>query len=467
MFRKKKRPQEKILILGLGGIGFYLAKRLLHEGYFITAIEPNPTLVSYADENLDARIINGNALSIDNWKEADPQGMDYLIAVTDNDAVNMLSAMIGDRFGIERKIARVRSSDFGQETSILTGDDLKIDLFIHPEELAAQEIARLIKQRSGNEIIDVALGHMQVLATKITPDSPFANKNLIEISKRYNAFPFRVVAVARGITTIIPGGNEVIYPQDHILIMANSDDLPELLDLVGVEQQRRQRVMLLGGGLLGSRIAELLGKSVRVKLVEQDTGRAEELSARLLDTEVLHGDGSDKDILTAAGLHDIDTFIAATGDNETNIMSSLLAKHLHSTKKGKNGESPLKTICLVNNEDYLVLASTSGLDIALNKKIMASNEILTYIRRSELLAVSHIHGFDVEVVDILAAPGSAITKKPLSNLYDILAGKVIIGSVFRDGKWETAVGSTHIAEGDRAIVICNSQYLKDVQTLFS
>ncbi len=213
MFGKKnKLAHENILILGLGGIGSYLAKRLLHEGYAITIIEPDCDLIRYADGTLDARLIHGNAMTIDHWKEAHAQSMDYLIAVTDNDAINMLSSMIADRFNIPNKIARVRSLDFGHDDSILQGEDLKIDLFIHPEELAAQEIVRMIKRTAGDEIIDIALGQMQVMATRITQTSPFAYKNLIDISQTYNEFPFRVVAVAQGIDTIIPSGEHEIMP---------------------------------------------------------------------------------------------------------------------------------------------------------------------------------------------------------------------------------------------------------------
>ena len=380
MFGKKTTPQENILILGLGGIGFYLAKRLLHEGYAITVIEPDSDLVRYADGHLDARLICGSAMSIERWKEANAGAMDYMIAVTDNDAVNMLSSMIADRFDIANKIARVRSSEFGKEDSILKGEDLKIDLFIHPEELAAQEIVRLVKRTAGHEIIDVALGQMQVIATRIEKGSPLANKNLIEISKYYNEFPFRVVAIARGISTIIPGGIHEILPQDQILIMAGSEDLPRLMDLIGVRQQSRQRVMILGGGLVGSRVAELLGKTVRVKLIEKNEKRADELSSLLEDAEILHGDGSDKDVLDEAGLLDMDTFIAATGENETNIMSCMLAKQLMHTQNNMLGAKQGRTISLVTKEDYVVLASTSGSDIALNKKILAGNEILTFIR---------------------------------------------------------------------------------------
>jgi trk system potassium uptake protein TrkA len=468
MFSKNaKAQQENILILGLGGMGFYLAKRLQHEGYSVTAIEPDSKLVNYADSNLDARFIAGSALSIERWREANAEEMDYLIAVTNKDALNMMGARIADRFGIPQKICRVRSKEFGNEDSFLSAEDLTIDLFIHPEELVAKEIVRLIKRTAGNEIIDVAMGQVQVMATRISTKSPLANKNLIEIAQTHNEFPFRVVAIARGISTIIPGGKTVILPHDQVLIMAGSENLQRLMELTGVKLQRRYRVMILGGGMVGSRVAELLGKTMRVKLIERDEERAEELSAKLEDTEVLLGDGSDKEVLLAAGLLDMDTFIAATGENETNIMSCLLAKYLMSEQEDKEQEKTYrKTISLVTKEDYQVLATTSGSDIALNKKILAGNEILTFIRRSELLSVSHLHGFDAEVVDLLAPPGAPITRKPLAQLHALIAGKIIIGSVLRDDKWVAAVGDTQIQEGDRVIVICGSQYFKDLRELF-
>jgi trk system potassium uptake protein TrkA len=468
MFNSKiKAKQENILILGLGGMGFYLAKRLQHEGYSVTAIEPDKKLVSYADANLDARFITGSALTIENWREANAEEMDYLIAVTNKDALNMMGARIADRFGIPQKICRVRHHEFGKEDSILTAEDLKINLFIHPEELVAQELVRLIKRTAGNEIIDVAMGQVQVMATRITPESPLANKNLLEIAQTHSEFPFRVVAVARGISTIIPGGKTIIQPHDQVLIMAGTEDLQKLLNLTGVKLQRRYRVMILGGGMVGTRVAELLGKTMQVKLIERDEELAEQLSAELEHTEVLLGDGSDKEVLLAGGLLDMDTFIAATGENETNIMSCLMAKHLMSEQEEKEQiKTYRKTISLVTKEDYQVLATTSGSDIALNKKILAGNEILTFIRRSELLSVSHLHGFDAEVVDLLAPPDAPITQKPLSQFQNALAGKIIIGSVFRDDEWVPAVGSTQIQEGERLIVICGSQYFKDLRELF-
>ena len=468
MFEKRKKiAAEKILILGLGGVGYYLAKRLLYEEYAITIIEPDSERIRYADGNIDARLIQGDAMDISCWQEADAAHIDILIAVTNNDAVNMMAAMIADKFGIRRKIARVRSLEFGNENSILTADDLKIDLLIHPEELTAQEIVRLIKLRAANEIIDIAKGHIQLMANRIHENSPFAHKKLKEIAMENSELAFRVVAIARGITTIIPSGEDTILPSDQIFIMAGSETLPHLMKLAGVEQSHRQRIMILGGGLIGHRIAELLEKSVEIKLIEQNEQRASVLAQALKSTEILHGDGSDVDTLNAAGLSEMDTFITATGENETNILSCLLAKNLmNNDPKGANKKKQGKTIALVNKEDYLVLASTIGADLALNKKVMAGNEILKFIRRSELISVAHMHGFDAEVVEIVAAPGSPITKKPLAKVNTLTMGTILIGSVYRQGEWRVAVGSTHIQANERAIVICRSSHLKDVRKLF-
>ncbi len=466
MFGKKKKRSDQILILGLGGVGYYLAKRLLHEGYQITVIEADSRLIRQADGDLDARLIEGNAMSIECWKNADAQEMDYLIAVTDNDAVNMLAALIADRFGIQRKIARVRSREFGSKDSILNADDLKIDLIIHPEELAAQEIARLVKLRAGNDIIEVADGQVQVMATRIHDTSPLANRNLIEIAKTHRNFPFRILAIARGISTIIPGGEHTLLPQDQVFFMVRNEDLPQLMELIGVKQQRRHRAMVLGGGLVGSRVADLLGKTVGVRLIEKNEDCAQELSQCLETAEVLHGDGSDANVLISAGLLDMDTFITATGENETNIMSCLLAKHLRHSRKGDADDGNTKSICLVSKEDYLVLAATMGSDIALNKKILAGNEILKFIRRGELLSVAHLHGFEAEVVEIIAAAGSPITRKPLSKMDPFYYGKIMIGGIYRNEAWQIAVGDTHIKSGERVIVACTSPHLKDVQQLF-
>jgi trk system potassium uptake protein TrkA len=466
MFGGVKTRRESVLLLGLGGVGFYLAKRLQHEEYAVTAIEPDATRLRYADEALDIRLIRGEAMDIERWREAGAGQMACVIAVTNNDAVNMMAMQIGHKFGIPCRIARVRSRQYGMADTLLTSDDLHTDLLVHPEELVAQEIVRLIRLRDGNEVIEIAGGQIQMLAARIGADSVLAGKTLQEISAAFDSFAFRVVAVARGISTIIPRGTSELQPHDQVVAMVGEKSLPEMMRIFGVSQSRRQRIMIVGGGLIGSRVAELLQGAVEVKLIEADERRAESLTHLLSRTEILQGDGSNAAVLSLAGVEEVDTFIAATGENETNIMSSLLAKNL--MVKDKNGVgSGEKTIALVNKEDYLELASTIGIDLALNKKIMAASEIMKFIRRSQLISVAHLHGFDAEVVELVAGPKALITKKPLARLDASLHEHLLVGAVHRDGVWRIAVGDTQVRPGERAIVICHALQLQEVRRLFS
>ena len=465
MFRRKRL--KNVLVLGLGGIGSYLGNRLVHEGYAVTVIENDREPLQKADGKLDARLIKGDAMSVECWQEADAQKMDLLIAVTDNDAVNMLAAMIGDRFGIRRKIARVRSLEFGDQGKGFSKLDLRTDLLIHPEEVAAQEIHRLVKRTAGNDLIDIADGQCQVIAIPVPTESPIAGRTLKEIAQLYSGLPFRMVACARGIRTLPLHKDLEILPQDHVFIMARREDIPQLMAMAGVEKKTLQRVMILGGGLVGRRVAELLGKSVDVKLIERDAATCEELSERLKHAEILHADGSDADVLALAGILEMDLFIATTGSDETNIVSCLLAKHLMNRRNVDPKGSRGKTIAMVNKEDYVVLASTIGLDVALNMKMLAGSEILRFIRRGELLSVARLHGVDAEVVEIVAAPGSKITRHPLSKLRSSLDGKIIIGGVRHDGEWRIGLGDTQIRPDDRVLAVCHPRSLKDLSRLFS
>jgi trk system potassium uptake protein len=456
--------RERILILGLGGVGFYLARRLSSDGYGVSVIEADPELIRRADGEIDARLIRGDAMSFACWREALAEPVDTLIAVTDNDAVNIMACRIASQAGIGTKIARVRTMELDSDGALLTPADLDIDLVIRPEEQTAQEISRLLKMRAGNVIIDMADGSMQVLATRIGESSALAGLTLKDISLQVSDFDFRIVAVARGIETIIPGGDLLVLPGDHVFIVARDRDLSRVMTLAGVSEDRRHRVMIIGGGLIGQRVAELLEDSFPVLLLERDEARAEQLTHELTRAEVLHGDGSDTATLLQAGLQDMDTIVTATGDNETNIMTAVLAKHLIRSKPGRKRSDGGKTIALVKREEYLVLASSMGADVVLNKKVVAGDEIFKTIRRGELLSVAHLHGCDAEVVELVAADDAPITGRPLYEVGD-MKDRILIGAIRHRGNWQIAVGSSVVQPLDKVVAICRSQDLPLLEKL--
>ena len=459
------KNSENILILGLGGVGDYLAKRLSHEGHAITIVEQFPEAINRADGELDARLIRGDAMSFSCWLDADAGKMDYLIAVTDDDAVNIIGSLIADRLGIRSKIARVRSLALWEKDAPLTADEVKIDFVIRPEELAAREIARLLKLRAGNMVFEIAGGQMQVVGTRIDEDSLLAGMRLQELSQKYSHFYFRVVSIARGINTIIPGGNEKLLPGDNAFILARSEDLSKILELAREpSDESHHRVMIVGGGLVGSRVAEILQKTFPVRIIERDPQRAEELSHRLEHTEILNGNGSEVKTLLEAGLLEMDTIVAATSDNETNIMSCVMAKNVFKDRASNADGKRFRSIALVGREEYLVMASTMGADVVLSKKVLAANEILKYIRRGKLLSVAHLHGLEAEVVELVVGRNAPITRKPLLQI-EGTRGKIIIGGFSHGAGWQTAVGSTHLQPGDKVIAICTSDHLRDLQRL--
>ena len=458
---------KNILIIGLGGVGLHLTQRLVHDGYGVTVIESNPQLISSVNDKIDAKIIEGNAMELACWMRAKAETMDLLIAVTNEDSVNMIASIIADRFGIPRKVARVRSPEYGYENSFLNKNDFKIDLVIHPEELVAQEMARLVMRASANDVVDIGEGEMKVVAMRVSQDSPMVNKTLKEIAFMHNDFQFKIVAVARGIATIIPGEDDTILTNDQVFIMLNGKNLPRLMNFMNVREQSIHKVMIVGGGMVGARVAELLGKTVKITLIENDKEHAEELASTLKNTDVLLGDGTDVNVMVLGGLMEMDSFIATTGNNETNIISCLLAKHIMNRTNVDANATVGKTIALVKKEDYLVLASTIGLDVALNKKISAADEIMKFIRMGELFSLAHLHGVDAEVIEFAAAPRSLITKKPLKKMRAMLQEKqILIAGVVRDGLCKLTDENTVIEPNDLAVVVSATKSLKDARELF-
>ena len=450
---------ERILLIGLGGVGHMVAHRLSRDGHSLTVIERDPARIAASEGDIDARFLVGDVLDFSVWREAECHGVDTLIAVTDDDAANILAVRIAERHGIRQKIARIRNIAVWEPGAPLSAKDLHIDLVIRPEELAAREVARLLNLQGSSVAVDIGDGHHQVLTLLVDRSSPLNNQVVRELSQVYKGFDFQIVCVARDIETILPGGDFRILEGDHVYIMASAADVPHLLRQAGVTQTGKHHVLIVGGGLIGARVAELLQDEMPVRLLERDEHRAEELSFRLENTACMHGDGSRMETLMQAGLGRVDTFVAATGDNETNILTCLLARH------ARQASQAVSTIALVKREEYTVLASAIGTDVAVNKKTLAANLILRHIRRGHVLSVAHLHGCDAEVVEVVADPGSPITKKPLRTFPD-LRDHVRIGCVLQDGDWTLAGGDTRIAAGQRAVCVCHALDLPRVQNLF-
>ena len=448
----------KIVIIGTGEIGYDLASVLSKEKHDVTILDRDKECLQRATETLDVLTVEGNATSANDLVKARVGEAQMLIAVTNVDEVNMISAMMGKRLGCTTVIARVRSDEFSQVNAPLSPNDLGIDVMIHPELIAAKEIAHLLKRSAASDVINLAENRMQLVGIRLDKHSPLLGITLIEYAQMYSQAIFRVVAIGRRGHTLIPSGSVKMQAYDQIFILARTEDIPGLIASTGKKETELSRIMIAGGSAIGRMIARLLCSDERkkwsVKLIEPNFEQANELAVELKNVMVLHGNPTDPDLLATEGIGEMDAFVAVTDDEESNIISCLMAKHLEVKK----------TVTLVSKPDFIPLSQTIGLDAVINKKVAASNEIHRYVRKGKVISVTELRGIKAEVIELQAGNHSKITKKSLNKLR--LPDGCVIGGVLHDGKVEIATGITQIDTGDRVMVFCLPEAVDKISQLF-
>lgn len=447
----------KIIIIGAGEIGYDLASVLSKEKHDVIVVDRDKSCLDKVSENLDVLSFEGNATSAEDLVEAGVQDADILIAVTSIDEVNMIASLMSKRLGADMVIARVRSDELSRPNAPLKFTDLGIDVLIHPEQSAAQEIVRLVKRTSASDLINLAEGKMQLIGLKIGKQSPLVGKKLSEYAQQYSEIIFRVTAIARKGLTIIPSGTVRIQGMDQLFILAKTEDIPTIIETTGKQDVEIDSLMIAGGTPIGAMIARILcseEKKWNIKLIEPDYDTAVELAQELKDVLVLNGNPTDPDLLATEGITDTDAFISVTDDEESNIISCLMAKHLEVKK----------TIALVSKSDYIPLSQTIGLDAAVNKKSAASNEIHRHVRGGRVISVTALQGIKAEVIELQATKKSKIVKKPIHKIN--FPEGCVIGGILRNGSIEIATGQSQISPNDRVIIFCLPEAIDKVTSLF-
>ncbi len=444
-----------VVIIGAGSIGFQLAKRLSRDNYNISLIESDPGRASYAKEHVDARVIEGFGSSQKTLLEADIENADILAALSNNDEVNLLSCAMAKAFGVPTTIARVRNPEYRSGEFALYGSDFWADYVIQPERQAANVIVRLIRQANATDVIEFEDGKFQLIGLRLGQNAKVLNTPLIELAGKLSSLNLRIVAIKRGQFTVIPRGQDILIKGDQIFIISSKDDIPEALEFFGKSDKKLENIMIIGGGQIGRFIAKDLEKDINVKILESNTDKSESLADELKHALVIKGDGSDIDLLAFEGLPDMDDFVAVTGDDETNIITSLVAKHLKVPR----------TITLLAKNEYIPLTPSIGLDAVVSKEKITVNAILKFIRRQKVAFYAEITGVDAEVTEYIAKPNSKIIKKPLRDIN--FPNNAIVGAVINnDNELEIPTGLTRIQADNKVIVFSLPKAKKEVDKLF-
>ena len=446
----------KIFVIGAGEVGFHIAQRLTAENHDVVVIERDEDRRLLVQNQLDVLTIAGNGASAHVLKEAGIEKADLVIAATSIDEVNIIACMLASKFGVPKKIARVRNPEYTSSSAVLDPHKLGIDLMIHPEEEAVNEIVRLLKRTGASEIIEFADGRIQLIGLRIDRNAPVIHRSLAEVSASFPELTFRAVVIYRDNETIIPRGEQRFRQGDQVFVMAKREALPLVEKMAGKSEHKLEKVMILGGGRIGQGVANALElEKLNVKLIEQDRNRSDEIADSLSKTLVLRGDSLDLDLLAREGIVTMDALVAVTDDEGINIISCLLAKHL----KVK------KTIAMIRRPHYMPLMPTIGIDAAVSPRISTASAILRFVRRAKVVSVVALKGCNAEAIELVATSGSKAIGRPLKDVN--LPEEAIIGAIVSKGKVIVPSGDCVIQANDEVIVFTKPEAVTEVERFFT
>ncbi|GGW83364.1 Trk system potassium transporter TrkA [Salegentibacter mishustinae] len=447
----------KIIIAGAGEVGFHLAKLLSFESQDITLIDTNRDNLTYADTHLDIRTIKGDATSIAILKDSQVKHVDMLISVTSSEATNITTCVLAKQLGAKRTIARISNTEFLENKEEIGFTRFGIDELISPEALAAREIALLLNQSAFNDSYEFENGALTMIGLSLSRNALFVGKTVKEAANIFPDLNFVPIAIQRYGTqyTLIPRGDTQFKEGDQVNFITLKSGVENLYKLTGKTKHAIKNIMILGGSKIGKKTAiDLCRNNFNVKLVESNKEKAYDLADELPNALIIHGDGRNVELLEEENVHDMDAFIAVTGNSETNIMSCLVAK----------SKSVKKTISLVENMDYYQLSHSIGIDTLINKKLLAANNIFRYVRKGEVVAMTKINNMNAELLEFIVKPNSQVCNKRIKDLD--FPRSAIIGGIIRDGKGIIALGEFTITRGDRIVVCCLPRSIKKVEKLF-
>jgi trk system potassium uptake protein TrkA len=444
-----------IVVVGAGEVGYHVAERLSNQQHDVVIVDVESQRLDYVVNHLDVAVVEGSGTSTGVLEEAGLKKAGLLLAVTNVDEVNLVSCMSARAVAGLVKVARVSNPHFYRDTRNLKPDAFGVDVLINPERELALETMRLLQSTAATDIAVFAGGAVQLLGYIVPEDAPIVGKTLIELAAEHRDRPMLLVAVEREGTTIVPQGTTDIRAGDHLYVTVRADEVPRSLELLGYEPTNVRRVMITGGSTEAYYLAGLLRQHhVQTTLLVADRQRAQELAETLDKALVLHGDATDVELLELEGVGGTDGFLALTDSDETNILSSLVAKRAGAKH----------VITLVNKRDYVGLARHIGLDAAVSPRQSAANAILRHVRSGSVKRVATFEGSDAEAISFEVSDASPLVGRPLSEA-DI-PEESIVAAIIRGPGVIIPRGNDALESGDTAIMFALPEAVQAVTDLF-
>lgn len=448
----------EIIIIGCGKVGRTLAELLVKEDHNVVMVDSSAERLRDFTDDVDAQRLVGNGASIQTQKEAGVDTADILIAVTGSDEVNLLCCLIARRAGHCHTIARVRNPMYNQEITFIK-EQMGISMIINPELAAAREISRILRFPSAMEIESFAGGRVELLKFKLQPEFNLDGVSVKDIDNRLKTNVL-ISGVERGDSVAIPDGNFILRNGDMISIIATPANSQKFFRAIGLKTHQVKSTIIVGGGTIAVYLAKLLvAMKVDVKLIEKDEKRCDYLDDELEGVRIIHGDGTDRELLTEEGLSRTESVVTLTNVDEENVILALYAKE----------NSKAKLVTKINQIDFRGMLSRLDIGSTIYPKYITADYILQYVRAlqnsigSNVERLYHILGNKAEALEFVVREDSAVTNKPLMELS--LKKNLLIGSINHGGEIRIPRGQDVIRVGDTVIVVTSQKGLNDIRDI--
>lgn len=448
----------QIIIVGCGNVGATLTEQLSQEGHNITVIDVDGSKVETVANRYDVMGIAGNGASFIVQNEAGIEEADLMIAVTASDELNLLCCLIAKKAGDCHTIARVRNPIYNKEIAFIK-EELGLSMVINPERAAANEIARLLKFPSAIKIDTFAKGKVELLKCKVREGSVLAGKTLSDISTKMRC-DVLICAVERGDEVFIPSGNFELREKDIISVVASTKKANDFFKKIGMTTNRVKNCLIVGGGETTYYLAQqLMPMGIQIKIIEQRKERCNELSELLPEAMIIHGDGTERNLLLEEGLVQSQAFITWTNMDEENIMLTLFAKSV----------SEAKNVTKVHRIDYDEIIQSLDLGSVLYPKNITAEYILQYVRAMQNSIGSNIETLyqlienKVEALEFRVQNETLMVGVPLKELE--LKENLLIACINRKGIIITPGGQDTIENGDTVIVVTTNRGFHDLKDI--
>ena len=458
MFKKIKeliKPTgEKVIIVGAGEVGLHLAKRLSFEEKSVVVLDLDQSRLDRVTQNVDVQTIVGSGSSPANLVAAGIEDATYFLAVTNNDEANLVACLFANHFAPNAiKLARINNHEYADYPDVLGSANLDIQLMVHPEYEVVKTIDRLLSLPGAQDYAEFAGGRLRMVAYSLENDI-LIGKKLTEFRTLAKNDDIMVAAIIRNKKLIIPNGQDIIEKDDLVYFAYKVDAQRALLRLLGRTRSFFSSVCIIGGGKVGTSLARLFEqKGLDIKLIEKDQARCEELAEILSDTLILHGDATEKSLLMEENVGKMDVVIAVTSDEESNILSCLLAKSIGTRD----------SVARINKSAYMPIIKHIGIDHGVSTRLAAVNGFLNYLRKGNVVATASVAGDTAEVLEARLPMTSPLLNIPLMEI--TLPEKVIIIAVMRDEKVFIPHGRTVLQAHDHVIFLGGQKEIRKIESL--